>query len=104
MSPHGRDPRFQADTYVTTAMHATSLNYLRHQALLVRFASSSILYFRIAVRRFGGRDLRVTQVSYQPPSTCRTPRFSEHILSSDPPCKIEEVPAVGAIIHRYVLI
>jgi len=79
-------------------MHATSLNYLRHLALLVVFASYSILYFRIAGRRLGGWDLRVTQVSYRPHSTCRAPRFSEHIFSSDPPCKIEEVPAVDAII------
>ena len=79
-------------------MHATSLNYLRHLAQLVEFASYSILYFRTAVLRFGGLDLRVTQVSYPPRFTLRPPRFKEHIFPSDPPCKIEEVPAVDAII------
>jgi len=92
------DPRFQADGYVSTAMHATSLNYLRHLALPVEFASYSILYFRTTARRLGGWGLRVTRVSYRPRSTCRAPRFSEHTLSLDPPCKIEEVPAVDAII------
>jgi len=79
-------------------MHVTSLNYLHHLALLVEFASYSILYFRIPVHRFGGWDLRVTQVSYPPRSTCCPPRFSEPIPSPDPPCKIEDVPAVDAII------
>ena len=98
MSPLGHDPRFRADGYVSTVMHVTSLNYPRHLALLVVFASYSILYFRTTIRRLGGWDLRVTWVSYPPRSTCRAPRFREHVLSSDPPCKIEEVPAVDAII------
>ena len=78
-------------------MRATSLNYLRHLAQFVEFASYSIQYFRTAVLRFGG-DHRVTQVSYPPRFTLRPLRFNEHIFPSDPPCKIEEVPAVDAII------
>lgn len=44
-------------------------------------------------------DLRVTKVLYLLSCACRTVYFSWLILcSSDLPCKIEEVPAVDAIV------
>ena len=80
-------------------MHVTSLNSLRRLAQPAEFASYSTLYFRIAVHRFSGWDLRVTQVPNLFSLACRASWFSPIMLfSSDPPCKIEDVPAVDAIV------
>ena len=64
--------------------------------LLVEFASHSIPYFRIASHRFGGWDLRVTQVLPLLSLACFDSCFI--ILFSYPPCQIEDVPAIDAIV------
>jgi len=89
----------------SVATHATSLNSLRRLARPVESASYSILYFRIAVHRFGGWDLRATQVANLLSLACRASWFSSLMLfSSDPPCKIEDVPAVDAIVLSVSLV
>ena len=82
---------------LSAVMHATSLSSPHHLVQPAEFILYSFLYSRIAVRHFRGWDPHVTQV--QPPRpNCCTPHFICHIFSSDPPCKIEEVPAVDSIV------
>jgi len=59
----------------SAVMHVTSLSSLHHLAQPAESASYSILYFRIAVHRFGGWDLRVTQVLYLVSLACRPSCF-----------------------------
>jgi hypothetical protein len=62
MSPYGHDRQLEADRFVSTVMHATSLSSPRHLVQPAVSVSYSTLYFRIAVRHFSGWDPRVTQV------------------------------------------
>ena len=82
-------------------MRATSLSSPHHLAQHAESVSYLIPFFRIAVRRLSGWDLRVTLV-------CGARLVAFLILRCnfflDTPCTITEVPAVDAIVLSVCLL
>jgi hypothetical protein len=79
-------------------MHATLLNYplpLAHRAAFVSFLTQ---YSRIAVLRPSGSGLLVLLVRQSTAKHSTTTSHIALILCLDAPCKVEEIPAVDAIV------
>lgn len=78
-------------------MHATLLSYplpLAHRAAFVSFLTQ---YFRIAVLRPSGSGLLVLLVRQSTKHDTTTSHIAL-MLCLDAPCKVEEIPAVDAIV------
>ena len=79
-------------------MHATLLSYplpLAHRAAFVSFLTQ---YSRIAVLRPSGSGLLVLLVRQSTTEHSTTISHIALILCLDAPCKVEEIPAVDAIV------
>jgi hypothetical protein len=90
--------RLRAESCVFTVMLAISLSSPRLLAQHVVSVSYSIPYFHIAVHLSSGWDPHVSLVRAPYNLMCCFFQLYSHITPPDTPCKVEEIPAVDAIV------